>query len=99
MTYSSHVKTINISRLKSHLSETLRSVKHGERIEVLDRDTPVAQVIPMNGEETLILSSPSGQMRYPRPAHPVGKDPLFFYWLTGQRVDPVSDVDSDFHAD
>jgi antitoxin (DNA-binding transcriptional repressor) of toxin-antitoxin stability system len=69
---------MNISHLKTHLSDALRSVRRGEHIVVLDRDTPIAEVIPIVEKENLILSSPSGPMRYPRQAHPTGKDPMDF---------------------
>jgi prevent-host-death family protein len=39
---------VKISDLKAHLSEYLRRVKSGETIEVLDRETPVANIIPVN---------------------------------------------------
>lgn len=78
MTYCSLVKTMNISALKAHLSDALRSVRRGERIVVLDRDTPIAEVIPISEKESLILSSPSGPMRYPRHPHQAAKDPLDF---------------------
>lgn len=78
MTYYSLVKTMNISVLKTHLSDALRSVRRGERIVVLDRNTPIAEVIPMSDKENLILSSPSGPMRYPRHPLQTGKDPLDF---------------------
>jgi antitoxin (DNA-binding transcriptional repressor) of toxin-antitoxin stability system len=40
------VKTTNISRFKAHLSEELRAVRAGEHIVIMDRDIPVAEVIP-----------------------------------------------------
>lgn len=40
------VKTINISQLKAHLSEQLRAVRKGQRLVILSRDIPVAQLIP-----------------------------------------------------
>ena len=78
MTYYSLVKTMTISVLKAHLSDALRSVRKGATIVVLDRDTPIAEVVPLRGKENLLLSGPSGPMRYPR--HPLrnGKDPLDF---------------------
>ena len=36
-----------IADLKAHLSEHLRSVRNGGTVTVLDRDTPVARIIPI----------------------------------------------------
>jgi antitoxin (DNA-binding transcriptional repressor) of toxin-antitoxin stability system len=40
------MKSINIAELKSHLSRYLRAVRRGERIVVLDRREPVAEIGP-----------------------------------------------------
>ncbi len=40
------MRAINIAELKSHLSKYLRAVRKGERILVLDRKDPVAELIP-----------------------------------------------------
>jgi len=40
------VRTINISQLKAHISEQLRAVRKGQRLVILDRDIPVAQLVP-----------------------------------------------------
>jgi antitoxin (DNA-binding transcriptional repressor) of toxin-antitoxin stability system len=45
-TYYGHVRTINISQLKAHISEQLRAVRKGQRLVILDRDIPVAQLVP-----------------------------------------------------
>jgi antitoxin (DNA-binding transcriptional repressor) of toxin-antitoxin stability system len=37
---------VRIADLKSRLSEHLRSVRKGRTLTVLDRDTPVAQIVP-----------------------------------------------------
>jgi prevent-host-death family protein len=37
---------VTISALKNNLSRYLRSVRKGESIEILDRDTPVARIVP-----------------------------------------------------
>jgi prevent-host-death family protein len=39
-------KRVKISELKAHLSEYLRHVRRGHTVEVLDRETPVARIIP-----------------------------------------------------
>lgn len=38
---------VRIADLKARLSEHLRSVRNGGTITVLDRDTPVARIIPV----------------------------------------------------
>ena len=37
---------VRIADLKARLSEHLRSVRNGETVTVLDRDTPVARIVP-----------------------------------------------------
>jgi len=41
------MKTYNISQLKTNISQALRLVKKGEKISVLDRETPVALLVPL----------------------------------------------------
>ena len=40
------MKGIGIAELKAHLSEHLRSVRAGRTLTVLDRNTPVARIVP-----------------------------------------------------
>ena len=40
------MKSVRIAELKSRLSEHLRQVRSGSSITVLDRDTPVALLVP-----------------------------------------------------
>jgi prevent-host-death family protein len=37
---------VGIADLKARLSEHLRSVRNGDTLTVMDRDTPIAQIIP-----------------------------------------------------
>lgn len=37
---------VRISDLKAKLSEHLRAVRNGETVVILDRDTPIARIIP-----------------------------------------------------
>lgn len=37
---------VRIADLKARLSEHLRNVRNGESVTVLDRDTPVAMIVP-----------------------------------------------------
>jgi len=40
------MKSVRVADLKGHLSEHLRSVRRGHPLTVLDRDTPIAQILP-----------------------------------------------------
>ena len=42
--------TVRIAELKSRLSKHLRAVRKGRTLTVLDRDTPVARIIPYAAE-------------------------------------------------
>lgn len=44
------MKRIGIAELKAHLSEHLKWVKKGRTLTVLDRDTPVARIVPYTVE-------------------------------------------------
>ncbi|MGH8653255.1 MAG: type II toxin-antitoxin system Phd/YefM family antitoxin [Gammaproteobacteria bacterium] len=49
MTINDYHKTmmrVRIADLKSHLSEHLRKVRSGHSLTVLDRDTPIARIVP-----------------------------------------------------
>ena len=53
MTYSDYnmvMTTVRIADLKARLSEHLRSVRKGRTLTVLDRDTPVARIVPYAAE-------------------------------------------------
>lgn len=58
------MNTVRIADLKARLSEHLRAVRRGRTLTVLDRDTPVARLIPYTRDaETL-------RVRQPRPGAP-----------------------------
>jgi prevent-host-death family protein len=40
------MKTVGIAELKARLSEYLRVVRRGQEITVLDRETPIARIVP-----------------------------------------------------
>jgi len=48
--YNIVMTSIGIAELKARLSEHLRSVKKGRTITVLDRNTPVARIVPYAAE-------------------------------------------------
>jgi antitoxin (DNA-binding transcriptional repressor) of toxin-antitoxin stability system len=62
MTRSDYHMTMNgvrIADLKSRLSEHLRKVRGGDSLTVLDRDTPIARIVPWKaGKGSLGLRAP-----------------------------------------
>jgi len=68
------MKQVRIADLKARLSEYLRAVRGGETIAVLDRDTPVAQLVPIRGQSALRVRKPApgtpppNRVRLPKPA-------------------------------
>jgi len=77
MTMSSHTVVmthVKIAELKARLSEYLRTVRGGETITVLDRETPVAQIIPVRERAALRVRKPApgapplNRVRLPKPA-------------------------------
>jgi prevent-host-death family protein len=62
MTISSHnmdMKQVRIAELKARLSEYLRIVRGGESVAVLDRETPVAHIVPVRDRSTLHIRKPA----------------------------------------
>lgn len=56
------VKAVRIADLKARLSEHLRHVRRGHTLLILDRDTPIARVLPYTrGEEPLVVREPLGE--------------------------------------
>jgi prevent-host-death family protein len=53
------MKSVRIAELKSRLSEYLRAVRNGETIAVLDRETPVAQIVPVRERVALRIRKPA----------------------------------------
>jgi prevent-host-death family protein len=45
------VKTATISHAKNHLSELLAGVKRGESVLILERDRPIARIVPVEASE------------------------------------------------
>ena len=63
--------TVRIAEFKARLSHYLRGVRRGNPLTLLDRDTPVARVLPLPGDAgRLRIRRPSrrpGSVRLPRP--------------------------------
>jgi prevent-host-death family protein len=52
------MKQVRIAELKARLSEYLRIVRRGETIAVLDRETAIAQIVPVRDRSTLRIRKP-----------------------------------------
>lgn len=53
------MKQVRIAELKARLSEHLRAVRKGETVAVLDRTTPVAQIVPVHETAKLRIRKPA----------------------------------------
>src|SRR5437868_4483650 len=56
--HNTTMKHVRIAELKARLSEYLRAVRRGETISVLDRETPVAQIVPVHDRTTVRVRKP-----------------------------------------
>jgi prevent-host-death family protein len=69
--YDVVMRQVRIAELKSRLSEHLRAVRRGEVVTVMDRDTPIARIVPYREE------GPPLVIRRPAPGGPrLGEVPL-----------------------
>ena len=64
---------VGIADLKAHLSHHLRKVRGGRTLTVVDRDTPVAQIIPYDAEAPLEVRRATRRPRDLRLTRPVSK--------------------------
>lgn len=53
------MKQVRIAELKSRLSEFLRTVQRGESLAVLDRNNPIAHIVPVREQRGLRLRKPA----------------------------------------
>jgi len=56
-------RVVGVAELKARLSEYLREARRGRTVTVLDRTTPVAQLVPVPSRDLLTVRPPEG--RYP----------------------------------
>ena len=56
---------VKIAELKARLSEYLRAVRRGETVTVLDRETPIARIVPVRAGATLDVRAPAPGARKP----------------------------------
>lgn len=67
------MKEVRIAELKARLSEYLRAVRNGETISVLDRETPIAHIVPVRERIALRIRKPAAgtpppnRVRLPKP--------------------------------
>lgn len=84
------MKTATISQTKNHLSELLARVKRGESVLILERDRPIARIVPIASgeradEERLMELERSGVLRR-APRGPLKKLPPPIDWPEGAGV-------------
>jgi len=67
------MKSVKIAQLKSRLSQHLREVRAGETLTVLDRNTPIARIVPIDSADDVVITKPArgasfpGKLRFPAP--------------------------------
>jgi prevent-host-death family protein len=52
------MKKVRTAELKARLSEYLRAVRRGETLTVLDRETPIARIVPIRDRSALRVRTP-----------------------------------------
>jgi antitoxin (DNA-binding transcriptional repressor) of toxin-antitoxin stability system len=57
------METISISNLKTHLSATLKEVVKGIHYLVMDRDHPIAEIIPYSEKQRLMITAPKSKAK------------------------------------
>jgi prevent-host-death family protein len=62
--YGPVMTTVRIAELKARLSEYLRRVRRGQTLTVLDRETPIAHIVPHAPPATRLV------VRHPSPSAP-----------------------------
>jgi antitoxin (DNA-binding transcriptional repressor) of toxin-antitoxin stability system len=61
------MKAVKIAELKSRLSWHLREVRRGQVFTVLDRETPIARLVPIASDDDVTITPPASGAR------PIGK--------------------------
>ena len=58
--YHMVMKAVRIAELKASLSEHLRRVRRGHPLTVMDRETPIARIVPYDaGSDVLVVRRPA----------------------------------------
>ena len=61
MTITDLMRKVRIAELKAHLSAHLKAVRKGQTVTVMDRETPIARIVPYREGE-----APRLRVRLPR---------------------------------
>jgi len=61
--YHLTMKPVGVAELKARLSEYLRAVRKGHDLTIMDRDQPIARVIPYAASGSLIVREPLTEYR------------------------------------
>lgn len=56
--YRMTMKTVGVADLKARLSEHLRSVRKGHDVTVMDRDQPIARIVPYAAAGGMVVREP-----------------------------------------
>jgi antitoxin (DNA-binding transcriptional repressor) of toxin-antitoxin stability system len=77
-TYYGLMKTMTISAFKTHISEELRRVRKGGSLVITDRETPIAEVRPIQAAQApkLVIREPTIPFTIPRLDATIDQDPL-----------------------
>lgn len=70
------LKTSNISYLRNHLSEVINCVREGESVTVLDRNKPVARLVPYSSAESPMNRRMQELQQSGLLVHRTGTDPV-----------------------
>ncbi|MEP6999658.1 MAG: type II toxin-antitoxin system prevent-host-death family antitoxin [bacterium] len=57
------MKPVGVAELKARLSEYLRAVRKGHDLTIMDRDQPIARVIPYVANGSLVVREPLSNYR------------------------------------
>ena len=82
------MKTVRIAELKAHLSAYLQIVRRGIAVRVMDRDTPIADIVPL----------PQAPLP-PLPSRPAKGSLADFVWPPPPKMDPTFDSLADLLED
>jgi prevent-host-death family protein len=61
--YHMTMKTVGVAELKARLSEYLRSVRKGHDVTVMDRDQPIARIVPYAASSGMLVREPLATYR------------------------------------
>jgi prevent-host-death family protein len=53
------MRNVRIAELKAHLSEHVRYVRRGNVVTIMDRDTPVARIVPIEEGGSIAIRKPA----------------------------------------